>query len=258
MSKACILIGNGPSLRNIDMKSLADVDTISFNRAYLSYGEEWGFDPTYYCFIDGNGIRSSIDDLKVLMEKPSKTKRFFINNCKKEFDFSMVKTDRLTEFSKMPSGNFGPNMFNIYGKEVPRYIDNIKLISNVCVFGVELLYTLGYDTIGIIGCDARYVKRDDVAVQGKHETGPLKGKQKVVFTSDQDPNHYRNDYHGSNFETSATHLKGVEGNDLGPWNLLKGIVNKLDNLKIFSCTENSRINGSYTYKPLEEFRKEYL
>jgi|SaaInlStandDraft_1057018.scaffolds.fasta_scaffold01698_10 hypothetical protein len=258
-SKSCILIGNGPSLRNIDMPSLKDVDTISFNRAYLSYNdEEWGFDPTYYCFIDGNGIRSTVEDLKVLMEKKSNTKRFFINNCKKEFDFSDVKTDRLTEFSKLDRLTFTREMFNIYGENIPRYIDNVKLISNASVFGIELLYTLGYENIGMIGVDAKYVQRKDVQRAGVHTSGPLKGKPKVVFTSDKDPNHYRSDYHGSEYQTSATHLNGIEGNSLEPWKLIKGITDKLPNLNVFSCNKKSRVTGIYPYKSLEDFRKEYL
>lgn len=258
MSKTCILIGNGPSLRDIDMRSLADVDTLSFNRAYLSYEDEWCFDPTYYCVIDGNTIRSTVDDLKKLMLKKSKTKRFFINNVRKEFNFGDADYDRLTEFTKLNSGTYGKNMFNKYGENQPKTITDLKLITNVSAFGIGLLYTLGYDNIGIIGCDARYVQRPDVKAIGKYNSGPLKGKEKIIFTSDNDPNHYRNDYHGSDHITSHHHLNGVDGNNLSTWKTIAANVKKLGNIKVHSCTENSRMNGIFPYKPFEEFRKEYL
>lgn len=257
MGKACVLIGNGPSLRNIDMPSLRDVDTISFNRAYLSYPEEWGFYPTYYCVIDGDTIRCTVEDMVEMINTPSKTKRFFINNCKNEFDLSKAQTDRLTIF-KAFRGIPDKSRFGQWSKEIPSEIYDVKQICNVSAFAVQLLYCLGYDTVGMIGCDARYVVRKDVEVDGKYEEGPLRGRPKVKFTSDNDPNHYRNDYHGSDHLTSTRHIKGVAGNELGPWNEIKSITSRLSNLRVFSCTEKSRINGMFKYMPFDDFRKKFL
>lgn len=252
---ACVLIGNGPSLRNIDMKSLKEVPTISMNRAYLSYGEEWGFYPTYYCVIDGDTIRSTVTDLVDLINTPSETKRFFINNCKNEFDFSKAETERLTIFKSF-RGNVVSDRFGEWKTKIPSEIGNLKLICNAGSFSLQLAYCLGYDTVGMIGCDARYIVRKDVEVEGKYQTGPLRGHPKVKFTSDTDPNHYRSDYHGTDHLTSTRHINGVAGNELGPWNQAKQFINKLPNFKVFSCTENSRINGIFEYKKFSDFREE--
>jgi hypothetical protein len=183
MSKACILIGNGPSIRDIVMPSLKDVDTMSFNRAYLSYGGEWGFNPTYYCVIDGNTIRSTQNDIIKMVKENSDTKGFFINNSKNEFDFSAVTSDpRFVQFGGF-GGGFNSALYNVHQEPFPKTIKNIPLITNVSAFGVQLLYSLGYDTIGIIGCDAKYVRRTDVKVDGVYASGPLKGKRKIIFTS---------------------------------------------------------------------------
>jgi hypothetical protein len=258
MAKACVLIGNGPSLRDIDMKFLKDVDTISFNRAYLSYNdEEWGFDPTYYCVIDGDTIRCTIEDIVKLTNKPSKTKRFFVNNTKGEFDLSGADHSRLTEF-KAFRGKVDKSRFAQWEKTIPSQITDLTLICNVSAFAIPLLYCLGYDTVGMIGCDAKYVVRKDVEVDGKYESGPLKGRPKVKFTSDKDPNHYRSDYHGSDHLTSTRHINGVAGNELGPWNQAKGAIAPLSNFKVYSCTPESRMNGIFPYMPFSDFRNRFL
>jgi len=256
MGKSCVLIGNGPSLRNIDMSSLKNVDTLSFNRAYLSYGEDWGFNPTYYCVIDGNTIRTTTKDIIKMVETNKDTKGFFVNNCKGEFDFSSVHDSRFSQIKGF-GGKFNSKLFNS-NSVIPKEVRNIPLITNVSSFGIQLLYSLGYENIGIIGCDAKYVKRDDVKTDGVYTSGPLKGKPKIVFTSDEDPNHYRSDYHGASHQTSSHHLKGIDGNDLSYWNNIKQSLSKINNINVYSCTEGSRINGILPYKPFDEFRKEYL
>lgn len=257
MSKACVLIGNGPSLRNVDMKRLSNVDTISFNRAYLSYNDEWGFDPTYYCVIDGDTIRCTVDDIVKLTNKSSKTKRFFVNNTKGEFDLSGADMSRLTQF-KAFRGKIDKSRFGQWSHNIPKEIADLPLICNVSAFAIPLLYCLGYDTVGMIGCDARYVVRKDVEVDGKYDCGPLKGRPKVKFTSNKDPNHYRSDYHGENHLTSTRHIKGVAGNELGPWHSARKIVDTLNNYKVYSCTPNSRMNGIFPYMTFRDFEAKYL
>lgn len=45
--KGCFLLGCGPSLNYVEVQRLAEDDTITFNRAYIAWGER-GFVPTYY------------------------------------------------------------------------------------------------------------------------------------------------------------------------------------------------------------------
>jgi hypothetical protein len=101
---------------------------------------------------------------------------------------------------------------------------------------------MGYTDIGLVGVDARYVKREDVSVVDN----------KTIFTSDNDPNHYHKGYHGEGHETSKIHLKDVAGNDLNPYKSVN-IYSKKNNVKLISCTENSRINGFIPYIKLCDF-----
>lgn len=47
----CFVVGNGPSLNNIDMRALKNEITLGSNRCYLGY-DDWGYRFTYWCFSD--------------------------------------------------------------------------------------------------------------------------------------------------------------------------------------------------------------
>jgi hypothetical protein len=249
-------MGNGPSLRDINMNLLKEVDTFSFNRAYISYKDEWGFNPTYYAVIDGNTIRTTVGDIRgLLTDKSNGIKNFFINNCKSEFNFNGYDDSRLVEFKGF-NGNLGDKTKGQWLDNVPSKVSNLALYTNVTTFAVQLAYMLGYDEVGMVGVDAKYIVRKDVKKVGVYKDGPMKGKPKVVFTEDKDPNHYRSDYHGSNHQTSPDHLNGVSGNDLGPWKSLKSVLNSKNDFKLVSCTKGSKLNGEFfDYVELEDFLK---
>lgn len=250
--KKCVIIGNGPSLRDIDFSKIKEVDTFSFNRAYISYEDEWKFFPTYYAVIDGNTIRSTVDDIKKLHHQDNGIKKIFVNNCKNEFDFSDCNTDKFVQIKHFSGSLHDKHIGDMVGKD--DMVNKLCLYTNICTYAVQLAYMLGYDTVGMIGVDAKYVVRKDVKKVGVYESGPLKGKPKVVFTDDKDPNHYRSDYHGKNHQTSADHLHGVSGNDLSPWRSLKSVLVGKPKFKLYSCTKGSKLNGEFfEYKPIDDF-----
>ncbi|MCE5230208.1 hypothetical protein LLG95_11495 [bacterium] len=49
--RRCFVVGNGPSLNQIDMTRLRDEITIGANRCYLGY-PKWGFHFNYWCVVD--------------------------------------------------------------------------------------------------------------------------------------------------------------------------------------------------------------
>ena len=69
-------MGNGPSLNKVDINKLKGIDTFSVNGAFMSY-DEWGFNPTYYCIIDGNSTRFLADEIKNLIKNNKKINNFF-------------------------------------------------------------------------------------------------------------------------------------------------------------------------------------
>jgi hypothetical protein len=239
-------MGNGPSLNNVNIDDLRDIDTFSVNRAFTSY-EEWGFNPTYYCIIDGRSIRSTLDGIVNLIKTNKEIKHFFINNSKNEFDFGDY-CDRVSIIK-----DFGSSVkHNQWGGKIPKEITTLPTQGSVVPYVIQIAISMGYTDIGLVGVDARYVKREDVKIVGKYVGGPKRGQDKIIFTSDNDPNHYHKGYHGEGHETSKIHLKDVAGNDLNPYKSVN-IYSKKNNVKLISCTENSRINGFIPYIKLCDF-----
>jgi hypothetical protein len=245
-------MGNGPSLNEVNIEDIRSVDTFSVNGAYVSY-PEWGFNPTYHVMIDGNSIRFQLDEIKDLVRNNKKISHFFYNNYPPQFDFgdmendprvSFITGDRYKKYDGVTKGKWANN--------IPKYINDLHIITSVVPFTIQLAINLGYDKIGLVGVDVRYVKREDVAIDGKYKDGYLKGKNRVVFTSDNDPNHYRKDYHGTGHYTALKNIDGVVGNDLEPYKSIAEVA-KSKGVELISCTKNSRANGIFKYSTLDTF-----
>jgi hypothetical protein len=250
-------MGNGPSLNNVNIDDLRDIDTFSVNRAYISY-DTWGFKPTYYVIHDSLVIEHVQKDLINLVNNDTEIKKFFINNDN-GFDFTEIESDsRVTFFTgfkndkntwsipnrdEIDSIRVVPNkdtkIPNIFTKE-----SNFVIMSSVVPFTIQLAIYMGYTDIGLVGVDARYVKREDVSVVDN----------KTIFTSDNDPNHYVNGYHGNGHLAADKYLHEVVGNSLKPYNSINDYCKKIG-VNLTSCTINSRVNTFINYNNLENFLK---
>ena len=237
----CIIMGNGPSLNKIDIQKLKDIDTFSVNKSYLDY-KEWDFYPKYYSMIDWWTIRTIKEELIDFIKNDDKIEHFFLplyEVTKGSFDFdrvSYIKGDTRVPIFKKGQWVDG----------IPKIIDNLALLTSIVPFTMQLAVSLGYTEIGLVGVDARYVRREDV------EQFVEDGESKIRFTSDNDPNHYRKNYCGDGHLTGPEQIKGVSGNDLTTYIIMDAYC-KRNGVKIYSCTENSRTHSIYEYKNYIEF-----
>jgi hypothetical protein len=236
------LIGNGPSLRDVDMSLLKNKDTISFNRAYISY-EEWGFNPTYYMVIDPNLFCSIIDDINDLIEK-SDIKKFFFNgnHVHKEHrgECSMseiVKSDKVEMLDIVNSHKFlniETMEYNLH-KQKWVVLDNLKIgkvsyMSTVGLCSLQVLYNLGYNTVYLLGCDMNYTTDID-------ETEEIT-KSLLISTGSSDPNHYRLDYFSEGIKYGTPNNKEL----VKRWIESKPKIDLLENFEVISLTPNSELN----------------
>jgi Protein of unknown function DUF115 len=59
----CVIIGNGPSLRDTDLSLLRDEFTFGLNRIYLMF-DELGFDTTFHVVINRHVVEQCADDFR--------------------------------------------------------------------------------------------------------------------------------------------------------------------------------------------------
>ncbi len=62
----CVIIGNGPSLKNTDISRIKDEYTFGMNRIYLAF-PEWGFETSYFVSINDLVIEQCADDIRALL-----------------------------------------------------------------------------------------------------------------------------------------------------------------------------------------------
>jgi len=213
MRKKIVIIGNGPSLNNIDMHFLKNTDTISYNRAYIAY-KHWGFNPTYYMAIDRNAIFSYLSDVKKLISS-NKIKHFFFRDIYK--NILPKETNNLTYFHIGEHSNFNPNLADL------------GMFWNVAAVSIQILYSLGYRKFLLIGIDGNYLPNKAVK--------EVESKYDLISLEDNDLNHFTNNYYGKGIKyTRPNNSKFLNG-----WNQLSNQIQNMD-IEIINSSLNSSVN----------------
>lgn len=140
MNPGCFLIGTGPSLNRIDVRRLADYDTITFNRAYIAWAE-WGFTPTWYACVDPVALEDNAADIRRLIAESS-VRRFFLNENAARL--GMAASPRVTLLHLQEDAPFSLDLHTLTD------------FGNVGASALQILAALGYPRVVLVGVDARY------------------------------------------------------------------------------------------------------
>jgi hypothetical protein len=168
------VVGSGPSLLQADLSRLREVDSIAFNRSYLAY-EDWGLHPTFYSCIDRNALpenRQAIAELIV----GARVRRLFLRDTARRLG--------LPESERVTFVHVGEHMrFSLD-------LDDLGMFGNVAAVSIQILAALGYRRFLLLGVDGNY-----------HMSRPaaqLESPYDLLAQADDDPDHFRPDYHGAN------------------------------------------------------------
>jgi hypothetical protein len=170
----CFVIGNGPSLNQLDMGKLKDEITIGANRCFLGF-DQWGFIVKYWTIED----KLVADDIQDQWNEFSGPVKFVPNDLR----------HLLTNYNNVCLFNFTRESFDRKGV-LPGFSDHPAELfwgGTVTYLMMQLAVVLGCNPIYLIGVDFHYVKPDHVT----------EGERKVEWTSHgDDPNHFHPDYFG--------------------------------------------------------------
>lgn len=143
----CFVVGNGPSLNEIDMTKLKSEITFGSNRVFLGY-KKWGFNFTYWGMEDRLQVEGYHDEYEIGV--PAETPKF-------------VPFDYVT-FSKMPNTTYMPLLYG-NGRTFPGGL-RFPAFSNRpdCLFHgftitfslIQLAALMGFSEIYLIGTDHNY------------------------------------------------------------------------------------------------------
>lgn len=147
--KTCLIIGNGPSLKDIPNSFLEDYPTFGSNRVYLKYT------PDYYSFVDKLWVGNYIEDIKALASKKK-----FIRNTYAHLVPGSYPIRQMGGYAF----SFNPLVY-VHGGFTITYIN------------LQLAFYYGFEKVGLIGVDHYYTMEGPAHT---HQTGP----DKSHFTPD--------------------------------------------------------------------------
>lgn len=173
----CFIIGNGPSLRQMDLRPLKNEFTFGMNRIYLAF-PEWGFSTS--CLV-------SVNDL-VLEQCAEEMKSLGIPKFLTWRARSWFHGDSKAIF--LDSDFTGPENFS--GDATRRIFEGFT----VTFVALQLAFFMGFEEAILIGVDHNFTTQ-----------GPA--NQAVVSQGD-DPNHFASNYFGKGFKWQLPDLEGSE------------------------------------------------
>jgi glycosyltransferase involved in cell wall biosynthesis len=171
-----VIIGNGPSLNQLDLSLLADIPTIAVNAIFLA-ADRMGFDPSYYVVEDTAVLRDNLEQIKGYKAGH----RFFPSIYRDQ-----IGQTPNTSYFRMNTGFYEGRSPAFC---VPRFSTDAsqRLYSgqSVTIINLQLAYYMGFSEVILIGMDFSYTVPDSAIVEGNR-----------ILSQGDDPNHFHPDYFG--------------------------------------------------------------
>ena len=172
-SDTIVVMGNGPSLKDVDFDLFDNLDTFGLNSAYRAY-ERLDWWPTYHGCFDYVVTDSHKENFIDIIENSPVKKSFYIKNI----------SDNKNNFQHINLLPFGTtNKWNSNTSDFEQFHDNGNSGANSCSTAV----CLGYKKIILVGVDCNYVEH----VDGSSKKGTILEMEK---TPDSNPNYWFDDY----------------------------------------------------------------
>ena len=178
LGKRIFLIGNGPSLNDMNLDLLENEDTLAMNRIDLLF-EKTKWRPTYYLFCSSNcehgewGKKWSKSILNVCSEE--KTTPIIWKRFKNSIERNGEETlpEKTLYLNSMSENQIGTD--EQFSTDAFKRLDKSGTTMNVAL---QLAYYMNYEEVYIIGCDSNWITAKE-----------------TMRTQEGDINHFHPDYH---------------------------------------------------------------
>jgi hypothetical protein len=173
--RRCVILGNGPSLREMDLSPLRNEITFGLNRAYLMY-ERLGFTTTFLVAVNDLVIEQCGDEIVKAGPTP------FLGWRARRF--------------------LSPEVNPIYLRSDPRpgfYRDVRRGVwegATVTYVALQLAYHMGFTDVTLVGVDHSFATKGTPHAE--------------VISAGDDPNHFDPNYFGAGFRWNLPDLETSE------------------------------------------------
>lgn len=174
--ETCVIIGNGPSLRQTDVSLLRDVVTFGLNRVYLAF-DEWGFDTTYHVAVNKYVAEQSGDEL-ARVRSPLFT--------------TVSNVDAFRGSERQPFYLMNHRNPGFYGDVTKGVWEG----ATVTYVAMQIAFHMGFRRAVLVGVDHRFASQ-----------GPA---HQLVESTSADPNHFDPRYFGPGYRWQLPDLETSE------------------------------------------------
>ena len=189
----CIIMGNGPSLNQMDLSVFNKEYLWGTNKCYLLF-DRISWRPTFYTAIDTRVVPDIAEDIvKLEHELPATT--FFFPILFRMQGIIPSQSNVLWYYEKkldetqLPNGMFSQHASNF-----------VYAARTVTIAALQLAVFLGFNPIYLIGCDTSYSLSSSVQKDEKDEN-------RLISTADDDTSHFDPRYFGQGSKWHVPHVE---------------------------------------------------
>ncbi|HEX9029792.1 MAG TPA: 6-hydroxymethylpterin diphosphokinase MptE-like protein [Anaerolineales bacterium] len=175
--RRCFIIGNGPSLKQMDLGKLRNEFTFGLNRIYLLF-PELGFTTTYLVSVNDLVLEQCVEEMRQLS-----IPKFLTWRARRWFHGDPQANFLDTDFT-------GPEDFS--GEMTGRVFEGFT----VTYTALQLAFYMGFEQAILIGVDHNFT------TQGTPNA--------TIISTGDDPNHFTPGYFGKGFRWQLPDLEGSE------------------------------------------------
>ena len=218
----CVIIGNGPSLNDLDLTRLRTENTIGVNGIF--YAESITFPLSYYVVEDTSVMNENLEAIKAY----GAGHKFFPTIYRKMYGESETEEGSLggVTFFTMNRGFYAKESPNFC---VPRFSTDAsqRLFcgQSVTIINLQLAYYMGFSEVYLIGMDFSYTIPDSAKVEGD-----------LITSTEDDVNHFHKDYFGKGKTWKDPKLDRVMNN----YQLAK-VMFEADGRAIYNATAGGKL-----------------
>ncbi len=170
--RRAFIIGNGPSLKSMDLTKLKNEITFGVNSIFYNF-DKMGFKPTFYVVEDKLVAEDRAEEIKALT-KMTKIFGTELQYCLAG-SLETIWADVIYDFTDYPG-------FPNFSEDAAKCLWVGGTVSYLCM---QLAYYMGFSEVYLVGFDHNYTVPDDAKIEGA-----------VITSNSDDPNHFHPDYFG--------------------------------------------------------------
>jgi len=222
VGERCVIIGNGPSLNDLELGRLRTENTIGVNGIF--YAEAINFPLTYYV----------VEDTSVMNENLEAIKSYAAGHKFFPTIYRQMYGDVIGDEGALGGVTYFTMNRGFYAKESPNFCvprfstdasQRLYCGQSVTIINLQLAYYMGFSEVYLIGMDFSYTIPDSAKVEGD-----------LITSTEDDVNHFHKDYFGKGKTWKDPKLDRVMNN----YQLAK-VMFEADGRAIYNATAGGKL-----------------